>query len=243
MSVLPTPEATAPAGLLIVGGPFGSGKTEVAIALAEQWGQTTPVTLVDLDLVTPYFRSRDVRPAELGGAVDVLAPEGEAGASDVPVIAARLSSVLRDRERLLIVDCGGDPVGATVLAQFRSVLLTRGARVAVVLNPRRPATQSAAATAAAVSRLLDAARVPLGGLVANGNMGVLTTPADFRAGVELATEVAASLGTEVLFAAAPEGLLPACAPLAPHLPLLPIRRRMTSPWEGPVVARSEPRTE
>ena len=239
MSSPPSPAAVAPGGVIIVAGPFGSGKTEVALALADCWARDRAVTLADLDVVTPYFRSRDAGAAQLAAAVDVLAPEGEAAASDVPVIAARLAPALGDRGRLVIVDCGGDPVGATVLAQFRALLLDRQTRMAIVLNPRRPDTPAPEAAATVVRQLVQAAGLPLGGLVANGNMGWLTTLDDFDDGVELAIQVAALLGTEVLFAAAPEDLAPECALRAPQLPLLPIRRRLAVSWEGAPAGRGE----
>ena len=49
-------------GIVVVVGNYGSGKTEVSINLAvERRRQGLKVRLADLDLVNPYFRTRQAR--------------------------------------------------------------------------------------------------------------------------------------------------------------------------------------
>ena len=98
-------------------GHFGSGKTEVAIAYALKLaGEGRHPLLLDLDIITPYFRSRDPaqRLADLG--VEVIAPSPEWSAADLPLISGQTLMHLRAQgDRAAVLDVGGDE-GARVIA-------------------------------------------------------------------------------------------------------------------------------
>ena len=77
-------------------GHFGSGKTEIALSSAmELAGQGVPVTMADLDVVKPYFRTRSARALLAEAGVELLAPEGENIHADLPIIVPQIRSNLR----------------------------------------------------------------------------------------------------------------------------------------------------
>ncbi|MBW2320130.1 MAG: hypothetical protein JRF31_04615 [Deltaproteobacteria bacterium] len=72
-------------GIVIIVGNFGSGKTEVAVNLAVNRKRSgIDVRIADLDLVNPYFRTREAREplAELG--IDVVLPPEKYLQADLP---------------------------------------------------------------------------------------------------------------------------------------------------------------
>ena len=103
----------------ILTGHYGTGKTEVsvnlALALAAEGEQ---VMLADLDIVNPYFRSRERRPLLEKAGVRVISSSQACSDADVPALPAELLAILEDRSITGILDIGGDPVGARVLARF-----------------------------------------------------------------------------------------------------------------------------
>jgi len=126
--------------IIIYVGSFGSGKTEIAInhSLKELQNKNKAV-IVDLDIVNPYFRSREIREdlKELG-----IAPPGKFAMADIPLISPEIKGVIQDSGRILILDVGGDDVGARSLASFYPVLKDTNYQMNLVINPYRPFTKN-----------------------------------------------------------------------------------------------------
>ena len=102
----------AQAPVLIISGSYGSGKTEYAVNLAAtSVDDGKPCMLVDLDVVKPYFRSRDVRDEFEKRGIAVVAPEGHFSHADLPMLSPRVGGAIRQMERPVILDAGGDPAG------------------------------------------------------------------------------------------------------------------------------------
>lgn len=211
-------------------GHFGSGKTEVAIGYAlELAGAGSRPLLLDLDVVTPYFRSRDHRRrlAELG--VEVVAPEEEWSAADLPIIAAAALAHLRQGgDRPVVLDVGGD-AGAQLLATLGDLLARDSYRVLAVINTCRPATATAAQVAGMVRWLETMARTRVDGLVNNTNLGAETTAATALAGLTAVEEAAGQLGVPVAFTACPAEH--GAAFRAAGVEVLPLRLFMRPPWQ------------
>jgi len=94
--------------LYIVIGAFGSGKSEYSIHLARKLkAEGQDVVLADMDVVNPYFRSRDVREEFAAYGIDVIAPEGEYKHADLPMISPSFNRSLRSSRFLLIPRANG----------------------------------------------------------------------------------------------------------------------------------------
>lgn len=214
-----------PARILLLGH-FGSGKTEVAIffALSLCAEQKRPL-LLDLDFITPYYRSRDVADELAKAGVEVVRPAGDLWRSDLPVVAARAVQAMTVYDGPVIADIGGGE-GARVLG---SMSLAPGTYEALmVVNPYRPDTGSPQQVVEYARWLEEIGRVRLTGLVNNANLGPLTRPEHVLEGLRQVEEAARLLDLPVRWTAVRADL----AEALPGLPLLPLKLHMRPPWEA-----------
>ena len=180
-------------------GHFGSGKTEIALNSAfalRQDGQ--PVTVVDLDVVKPYFRTRAARNLLAERGIRLLAPTGDSVFADLPILVPEVRNLLRSPVERLVLDVGGDETGARPLGSLSDVLPREETRVWVVLNFRRPFTRDAAEAELMVRQIEAAGRVSVDGLVSNTHLMGETTPEIVLEGYDLAEETAARTGVPVV---------------------------------------------
>ena len=140
----PIPRALigALAPITIVSGHYGAGKTNFSINLALDMAESgKDVALVDLDIVNPYFRASEQRRVLEAASIELVAPVfSEAGTSlDVPSLTGRIMPVLEDasKDLLVIVDLGGDDVGAAALGRFSKLIAARSYALLYILNRHR----------------------------------------------------------------------------------------------------------
>ncbi len=133
-------EVLFPRRVTVLAGHFGSGKTEItlngALALA---ASGLKVSLIDLDVVKPYFRSRSAQQLLERSGIDLVAPLGEYFSSDLPIICADVRTHLLDASRKVLVDAGGNDSGVRALSSVSDALPPDTAFL-LVLNFRRPLT-------------------------------------------------------------------------------------------------------
>ena len=133
-----------PHRLTLVTGHYGTGKTEfsvnLALALAAEGARTA---LADLDIVNPYFRSREQRCLLEAAGVRLIAAAQALADADVPALPAELHALLEDRTVRGVLDIGGDPSGARVLARYRARILEEDYQLLYVVKARRPEGRTA----------------------------------------------------------------------------------------------------
>ncbi len=219
-------------GMTVITGHFGSGKTEIATNGAlEVARRGEQVTLVDLDVVKPYFRSRALRPELAGRGVRVVAPEGEKTPVDMPVVQPDVRGLLVKSGPKVIVDVGGDPVGALIFGSVSDAVPRDDFEHLVVLNFARPQTETIEQAVAMVRAIQSAARLPVTGLVANTHLLGETTPETVSEGLRLTAQTAKVLALPVAFVAVEERLVGAFPRDWAPCPVLPLRRLVFPPFE------------
>jgi hypothetical protein len=172
-------------------GHFGSGKTEIALNGAlELAANGARITLADLDVVKPYFRSRSARAILLDAGIELLAPTRANKHADLPIIVPQIRSHLRDPNRRLIMDVGGDEIGARVLGSLSDVVPFDDTDCLLVLNFRRPSTPDPERALQMIREIEAVGRVPVSGLISNTHLMSETTPAVVVDGYHRAVETA-----------------------------------------------------
>lgn len=213
-------------------GHFGSGKTEIALNTAlDVAARGEPVTLADLDVVKPYFRTRAARGLLEGFGIDLVAPDAEHVFADLPILVPRIRGAIRDPGRRLILDVGGDDVGARVLGSLADVIPAAETDCWLVLNFRRPSTPDVGAAVTMAREIEAVGRLAVSGLVSNTHLMAETTAELAREGYLLAVETGERLGVPVVAVAASAELAPELR--GDHLPcpVIALRRIVRPPFD------------
>jgi hypothetical protein len=219
-------------GVVVLVGSYGSGKSEVAVNLAvyhRRAGMT--VRIADLDLVNPYFRSRDAEAQLTGLGIDVVLPPKPYVQSELPVLSPRVAGLIRRAEGLTLLDAGGDPVGARVLAALGDAFAGRPCQVLQVINPLRPDTRSVAGCTRILRQIEASAHLAITGLIGNAHLIDETTPQVIVDGYAFVNEVRAASGLPLVFVTVAEELLSQVDPTQFDCPVLAIRRQLVPPWK------------
>lgn len=214
---------------VVLTGNYGSGKTELALNLALASSRAGSTTLVDLDIVNPYFRSGEKLDMLREANVRVLMPTFAMTTVDVPALPPEIQSVFETPCDRVLFDVGGDDTGAAALGRYApSFQRLRGeTTVCLVVNCMRPLTQHAEDIAELGQRIVQRGRLSIDVIVNNTNLADLTDPDMLRAGHQEAVKAAAMLGAQRVITSGVASLLAQC----PELPEpLPIQRHMAPEW-------------
>lgn len=224
-----------PHRITILTGHYGVGKTEVcvnlAMALARE-GVSERLALADLDIVNPYFRSRERRDVLEAAGVDVISSSPACSDADIPSLPPQLLSILQDRGIRGLLDIGGDPVGARVLARFAPQIRQEDHALYCVINANRPEVSTKEAAAGYLHAIEEVTGLRCAGLIDNTHLCGETTVGEILKGAQLCAAVSAMTGAPVVCHVAKEELMPALSGLSE--PILPMTVYMRKPWERPV---------
>jgi hypothetical protein len=219
-------------GIVVIVGNYGSGKSEVAINLAVHHRQAgLAVRIADLDLVNPYFRSREAQKqlSELG--IEMVLPPTAYLRSELPVLSPVVAGLIRQPGELAILDVGGNHVGATVLAALGDAFLGRDCEVLQVVNPMRPSTATMIGCLAIRRSIEASAKLEVTGLIGNANLIDETTPREIADGYAFMKELSGVSGLPLAFITVAEELLPLVDMKPIDCPVLTIRRQLMPPWK------------
>ena len=187
--------------------------------------------MIDLDIVTPYFRSREVDEALAKRGVDVIAPAKVARHLDMPALTPQVLGALQQDDRWIILDVGGDEQGARALSQYSAILRQHGYVMYLVVNPYRPFTADTEGIREAVTQIERTSRLLVTGLVGNPNLLGSTATGHLRDGIAVIGLAGRQLGMPVVFTTVERRLLGAAREiLPPEMPILPLERFFVMPW-------------
>ena len=192
---------------LVLVGNYGSGKTELALNLALAAAGEKSTTLVDLDIVNPYFRSGEKEQELRDAGVRVLMPSFALSTVDIPALPAEIQSVFITPSDRVIFDVGGDDTGAAALGRYAPSFrqFREETTVALVVNAMRPLTQTAEDAAELGRRIEQRGRMRIDMVINNTNLADRTTPEMLLQGHETACGAARLLGADcVVDAGLPE---------------------------------------
>ncbi|WP_202709989.1 ATP-binding protein [Sporosalibacterium faouarense] len=214
----------------IITGHYGSGKTEFAVNYSSKLAKEgKDVVLADLDVVNPYFRSREKTEELSKEGVKVIGSSIKGKGSDVPAVSAEINAPLQNEEVEAILDVGGDPVGARALGRYVNYLKDGKYDMFFVLNANRPETQTVEKAIYYIREIERISRAKVTGLINNTHLLKSTTVEDVLEGQKLAEEVSKETGIPVKYVSALENI-------AKQLPediegeVFPIKLYMRDEW-------------
>jgi hypothetical protein len=231
-------------GIVVIVGNYGSGKTEVSINLAVYRKRAgIEVRIADLDLVNPYFRTREAKAPLANLGIDVVLPPEQYLQADLPILSPLVAGMIRQPSELTLLDVGGDDVGATVLATLEDAFKDKSLSVLQVVNPLRPFTETIEGCLKIRAEIEQASRLSINGLVGNANLIDETTPDHIYNGYDFVKTLSEQSGLPLEFITFARELLPLIDVRRFSCPVLTIERQLVPPWQKPVeFAKHNPST-
>ena len=218
-------------GLVVIVGNYGSGKTEVSINLAVNRKRAgLNVGIADLDLVNPYFRTREARIALNDFGIRVILPPEQYLQADLPVLSPTIAGTIRDSGDLMILDVGGDDAGAMVLSALADAFSGINVHMLQVVNPLRPQTSTVSGCLTMRNEIEKAAQLTITGLIGNANLIDETCAEDIYSGYEFVQTVSQESGLPLEFITVSQELLPKIDMKRFSCAVLPIARQLVPPW-------------
>ena len=222
-------------GIVIIVGNYGSGKTEVAINLAvHQKRRGIDVRVADLDLVNPYFRTREARKALAELGIEVVLPPEQYLHADLPILTPAIGGMIRKPSQLTVLDVGGDDAGARVLAALADALKDKPVRVIQVVNTYRPFTDTVDGCLRLRKEIENASKMTITGIIGNTHLLDDTTSADIYRGYEFVRRLSDETGMTLEFVTVAANLLTDIDTARFSCPVLPIERQLVPPWKKAV---------
>lgn len=158
-------------------GHYGSGKTNIAVnyaLLLAREGKRTAIA--DLDIVNPYFRTKDSAQELAAAGIDLISPQFANSNVDLPALPAEAYRLVEDKSLYAVMDIGGDDRGAYALGRYTPFLLEEGNyRMAFVANPCRPLTRTPEEALEVMREIETAGGLPFTCIVNNANLAHETT--------------------------------------------------------------------
>ena len=196
--------------LTLFAGHYGSGKTNIAvnyaIALAKEGKD---VCIADLDIVNPYYRSKDSAKDLENAGVKVIASAYANTNVDVPALPQEMYSVTEDKTRYAVLDVGGDDRGALALGRYAPAILKENDyHMVYVFNASRPLSRTAEMAMEIMQEIEIAGGIPFTAIVNNTNLGKETTWETVAASRAEAEKLSQISGLPLLFTAVEASVLP-----------------------------------
>ena len=191
-------------------GHYGSGKTNIAVnwALAlRKAGE--PVTIVDLDIVNPYFRTKDSKQELDAAGVELISSPYANSNVDFPALPQEIYGAVERRDRLAVLDIGGDDRGALALGRYAPYILEENDfEMLFVANCFRPLTRTPREAFEVLREIEAAGGIPFTGIVNNSNLGNDTTADDILAAQDYAAALCMLCGLPLRLNTVKETLIP-----------------------------------
>ena len=164
--------------LTLFAGHYGSGKTNIAVNYALHLAaEGKKVCIADLDIVNPYFRTKDSAKVLERSGVELISPQFANTNVDLPALPAESYRLVQDKSVYGIMDIGGDDRGAYALGRFVPSILAEGNyRMIFVANSYRPLTRTPEEALEVMREIEVACGLRFTDIVNNANLGTETTP-------------------------------------------------------------------
>lgn len=213
--------------IILVCGHYGSGKTTFSLNLAFELAKTAPVTLIDLDIVNPYFRSSDYAQLLQTQNIRMIAPNFAGSTLDTPSLSPAIGGALESADGYVIVDVGGDDVGATALGCYKHILTAQPYDMLYVINKSRTQIDDTQQAMQILHEIETASGLRATGVVNNTHLCAETTAQTVLDSVDYAADFCKAAGLPLFCTAYPD-FAGVSADQVPNP--YPVRALVKAPW-------------
>ena len=185
--------------ITLFSGHYGSGKTNIAINYAMRLKNSFDnVCIADLDIVNPYFRTKDGEKELSRHGIRLISSEYASSNVDLPALPAETYAILDNPDLHAVIDVGGDDRGALALGRYSpSILRENDYEMLFVINKFRPLTRDCESTLEIMSEIESACNMKFTAIVNNSNLGEETTAENVLSSLEYADEISQKTGLPV----------------------------------------------
>ena len=185
--------------ILLFAGHYGSGKTNIAVNVAMHLQKERgSVTIADLDIVNPYFRTTDSRRELEAAGIRLICSEYAGTNLDAPALPPDMYAITDDRSRTAVMDIGGDDRGALALGRYSPAIREEGNyEMLLVINGYRPLTRDVASTLEIIHEIETAGGIPFTAIVNNSNLGEETDAETVLSSLDYAREISEATGLPI----------------------------------------------
>lgn len=178
----------------VFAGHFGSGKTEIAVNYALNLAASgKKVVIVDIDIVNPYFCVRDLKDMFKEKGIRVISSNPEYVNAELMVVTAEVNAIFNDKSYEVVIDVGGDDIGAVVLGQYNRFFRNEDYEMYFVVNNNRPQTNNEDTTEEYLRNVERASRLKVTSLISNTNLSYETISEHIIKGENVVRELSKKL--------------------------------------------------
>lgn len=190
----------------VISGPYGSGKTNIAVNLAMDIAESGQICrIADLDIVNPYFRSADNAEMLNGLGVQTMIPVFANTNVDIPALPPNYQ-LLFTGEGKSVADVGGDGDGAAVLGLSHDDYVEAGYKMYFVYNRYRYITSEPEGALEVLNEIKRASGLNFHGIINNSNLGKETTEKNIVDSISYAERLAEISNLPLLLTTSPDWL-------------------------------------
>lgn len=185
--------------ITLFAGHYGSGKTNIAINYALRLKKYEKnVSIADLDIVNPYFRTKDSIEILSDNGIKLISSEYANTNVDLPALPPEIYSVVENSDTFAVIDVGGDDRGALALGRYTPMIKNENNyNMLFVVNMYRPQTSDAKSTYEIMREIEFAGGIKFTGIVNNSNLGDETTPDDVLKSASYVKEISEITGLDI----------------------------------------------
>ena len=196
--------------LTLFAGHYGSGKTNIAVNYSLYLRSLgLPVTVADVHIVNPYFRTKDSTEVLTKAGIELIASPFANSNLDVPAMPPEVYRLVADRNQYGVLDIGGDDRGALALGRYvPQIREENNYEMLFVINKARPLTRDASSTVEVMQEIEIACGLPFTAIVNNTNLGKATTAEDILQSQDYAQAVSQITGLPIKMTTVNHTLLP-----------------------------------
>ncbi|MBR0348972.1 MAG: hypothetical protein IIX16_04955 [Clostridia bacterium] len=180
-------------------GHYGSGKTNIAVNYALKLrADGKPVAIADLDIVNPYFRTKDSEKELTEAGIRLISSQYASSNVDLPALPQDVYSIVDNNTEYAVMDIGGDDRGAYALGRYAdSLKKENNYEMFMVINMYRPLTRDVESTLEVMAEIEAACSMKFTAIVNNSNIGEETTAQDVLDSLGYADEVSKATGLPI----------------------------------------------